>query len=148
MGVSKVFENWSGRRDSNPRRPAWEAGILPLNYSRFAAVANITKFADFHHAARRARPRRANLPTGTRSLAALAPPRTRRQTTARCNGGRPFELVADILGNSPSVVRKHYGKWAKGRQTNIDRLMFAHFKTMSATIPVTQKSHENMEAVN
>ena len=24
----------SGRRDSNPRRPAWEAGILPLNYSR------------------------------------------------------------------------------------------------------------------
>src|SRR5690349_9264071 len=26
---------WSGRRDSNPRRPAWEAGILPLNYSRF-----------------------------------------------------------------------------------------------------------------
>jgi hypothetical protein len=29
-----VFEKWSGRRDSNPRRPAWEAGILPLNYSR------------------------------------------------------------------------------------------------------------------
>ena len=25
---------WSGRWDSNPRRPAWEAGILPLNYSR------------------------------------------------------------------------------------------------------------------
>ena len=24
----------SGRRGSNPRRPAWEAGILPLNYSR------------------------------------------------------------------------------------------------------------------
>ena len=24
----------SGRRDSNPRRPAWEAGILPLNYGR------------------------------------------------------------------------------------------------------------------
>jgi hypothetical protein len=24
----------SGRRDSNPRRPAWEAGILPLNYAR------------------------------------------------------------------------------------------------------------------
>lgn len=24
----------SGRWDSNPRRPAWEAGILPLNYSR------------------------------------------------------------------------------------------------------------------
>ena len=26
--------NLSGRRDSNPRRPAWEAGILPLNYAR------------------------------------------------------------------------------------------------------------------
>src|SRR5574337_330806 len=25
---------WSGRRDSNPRRSAWEADILPLNYSR------------------------------------------------------------------------------------------------------------------
>ena len=29
-----LLETWSGRRDSNPRRPAWEAGILPLNYSR------------------------------------------------------------------------------------------------------------------
>src|SRR5215467_1680301 len=26
--------SWSGRWDSNPRRPAWEAGILPLNYAR------------------------------------------------------------------------------------------------------------------
>ena len=24
----------SGRRDSNSRYPAWEAGVLPLNYSR------------------------------------------------------------------------------------------------------------------
>ena len=34
-GFYRVAEGWSGRRDSNPRRPAWEAGILPLNYSRF-----------------------------------------------------------------------------------------------------------------
>ena len=27
-------EKWSGRPDSNRRRPAWEAGILPLNYGR------------------------------------------------------------------------------------------------------------------
>jgi hypothetical protein len=33
-GVPKSLKKWSGRRDSNPRRPAWEAGILPLNYSR------------------------------------------------------------------------------------------------------------------
>ena len=25
---------WSGRRDLNPRHPAWKAGVLPLNYSR------------------------------------------------------------------------------------------------------------------
>src|SRR5262245_47274510 len=25
----KLLILWSGRRDSNPRRPAWEAGILP-----------------------------------------------------------------------------------------------------------------------
>src|SRR5689334_6318131 len=28
------LEDWSGRRGSNPRHPAWEAGVLPLNYSR------------------------------------------------------------------------------------------------------------------
>ena len=27
-------KKWSGRWDSNPRRPAWEADILPLNYAR------------------------------------------------------------------------------------------------------------------
>ena len=61
--------------------------------------------------------------------------------------GATFEQVADILGNSPAVVRKHYGKWAKGRQDNIDRLM-AHFQTTPATFPATKKSHEKTEAVN
>ena len=28
----------SGRRDSNPRRPAWEADILPLNYARYPFI--------------------------------------------------------------------------------------------------------------
>ena len=28
--------------------------------------------------------------------------------------------MADILGNSPVVVRKHYGKWSRGRQDNIE----------------------------
>jgi integrase len=62
--------------------------------------------------------------------------------------GATFEQVADILGNSPAVVRKHYGKWSKGRQDNIDRLMFAHFRTAPVTVPVTCGSHENLEAVN
>ena len=34
MGEAKLLKRWSGRPDSNRRRPAWEAGILPLNYSR------------------------------------------------------------------------------------------------------------------
>jgi site-specific recombinase XerD len=62
--------------------------------------------------------------------------------------GASFEQVADILGNSPEVVRKHYGKWSKGRQDNIDRLMMAHFQSAGATNAVTKKSHEEMGAVN
>jgi integrase len=62
--------------------------------------------------------------------------------------GATFEQVADILGNSPDIVRKHYGKWSKGRQANIDRLMFAHFETAAVTIPVTKMSHEKMGPVN
>jgi site-specific recombinase XerD len=62
--------------------------------------------------------------------------------------GATFEEVADVLGNSPAVVRKHYGKWSKGRQANIDRLMMAHFDTVAITNPVTRQSHEKMGAVN
>jgi len=62
--------------------------------------------------------------------------------------GATFEQVADILGNSPAVVRKHYGKWSKGRQDRIDELMSAHFKTAPAPFPVTHESHEKKEAVN
>jgi integrase len=62
--------------------------------------------------------------------------------------GATFEQVADILGNSPAVVRKHYGKWSKGRQDSIDRLMFAHFRSTPVTVPVTPESHENFGAAN
>jgi site-specific recombinase XerD len=62
--------------------------------------------------------------------------------------GATFEQVADILGNSPAVVRKHYGKWSKGRQDNIDKLMFEHFLTEENTKQVTKKSHENLGPVN
>ena len=37
------LNGWSGRRDSNPRRPAWEAGILPLNYSRARDFLSLPK---------------------------------------------------------------------------------------------------------
>jgi len=42
--------------------------------------------------------------------------------------GASFEDVADILGNSPAIVRKHYAKWSPARQKRIDRLM----ETMTA----------------
>ena len=59
-----------------------------------------------------------------------------------------FELVADMLGNTPTVVRKHYGKWSKPRKDNIDRFMMDHFGTAPFTGPVTHESHEILEAVN
>jgi hypothetical protein len=31
--------------------------------------------------------------------------------------------VADILGNTPEIVRKHYDKWSIGRQKRIDELI-------------------------
>jgi site-specific recombinase XerD len=37
--------------------------------------------------------------------------------------GASFEDVADILGNSPEIIRKHYGKWSLARQSRIDDLM-------------------------
>jgi site-specific recombinase XerD len=39
-------------------------------------------------------------------------------------GGTEQE-VADILGNSPEIVRKHYAKWSQARQKRIDDLMTA-----------------------
>jgi len=61
--------------------------------------------------------------------------------------GAGRHLRADTLGNSPDVVRKHYAKWSRGRQANIDRLMLAHFDT-ATTSPVTKMSHKKTGAVN
>jgi site-specific recombinase XerD len=43
--------------------------------------------------------------------------------TELLEAGATYEEVADILGNSVDVVKKHYAKWGQGRQRNIDRLM-------------------------
>jgi hypothetical protein len=50
-------------------------------------------------------------------------------------------------GEQPDVVRKHYAKWSKGRQANIDRLMLAHFDK-ATTNPVTNMSHEKTGTAN
>lgn len=50
--------------------------------------------------------------------------------TELLGNGATFEEVADILGNSPEVVRKHYAKWSPARQARIDDLMErVHFGT-------------------
>jgi integrase len=43
--------------------------------------------------------------------------------TELLGAGASFEEVADILGNSPEIVRKHYAKWSTARQARIDHLM-------------------------
>ena len=52
--------------------------------------------------------------------------------------GASFEDVADILGNSPEIVRKHYGKWSAARQSRIDDLMERVY--ISPERPVTEKT--------
>jgi integrase len=37
--------------------------------------------------------------------------------------GASFEDIADVLGNSPEIARKHYAKWSPARQQRIDALM-------------------------
>ena len=34
LPVPPPRQSWSGRRDSNPRPPPWQGGVLPLNYFR------------------------------------------------------------------------------------------------------------------
>jgi hypothetical protein len=47
-----VVERWSGRRGSNPRHPAWEAGVLPLNYSRSGCVNQVSLSSLAYHRSR------------------------------------------------------------------------------------------------
>ena len=44
------------------------------------------------------------------------------------NGGT-FEDAAEVLGNSPNVIKKHYAKWSRGRQERISTLLGKVFAT-------------------
>ena len=55
--------------------------------------------------------------------------------TRLLGAGASEQDVADILGNSPAIVRKHYGKWSQARQERIDRLM-------QAPVPGTSVVHK------
>ena len=37
--------------------------------------------------------------------------------------GGSFEAVADILGDSVAIIKKHYAKWSKERQEQVTNLM-------------------------
>jgi integrase len=52
--------------------------------------------------------------------------------------GATCEDVADILGNSPNIVRKHYAKWSRAREERITGLMQSVYG--SATYPLHQKN--------
>jgi site-specific recombinase XerD len=43
--------------------------------------------------------------------------------TELLGAGATYEEVADVLGNSPVIVRKHYAKWSTARQARIDELI-------------------------
>jgi site-specific recombinase XerD len=59
--------------------------------------------------------------------------------TELLGNGASFEEVADILGNSPEIVRKHYAKWSPARQSRIDDLMARVHTGMDWTAGETTK---------
>src|SRR5439155_1903224 len=54
--------------------------------------------------------------------------------------GGTFEDAAEVLGNSPNIVRKHYAKWSRGRQERISSLLRAIFGEPQGTSEVHDKS--------
>ena len=59
--------------------------------------------------------------------------------------GATCEDVADILGNSPAIIRKHYAKWSAARQARIDSLMEAvHSGTSWAHRELVPVSHRKI----
>jgi len=60
--------------------------------------------------------------------------------TELLGSGVSFEEVADVLGNSPEIVRKHYAKWFPSRQARIDDLMArVHSGTDWAALETTKQ---------
>jgi site-specific recombinase XerD len=49
--------------------------------------------------------------------------------TELLEAGGSLEDVAEILGNSPNIIRKHYAKWSRLRQERISTLMRSVFGT-------------------
>ena len=41
--------------------------------------------------------------------------------------GWTYEDVAEVLGNSAAIVKKHYAKWSRGRQDRLTNMMRSVF---------------------
>ncbi len=52
--------------------------------------------------------------------------------------GWTFEDVADVFGNSPNIVRKHYAEWSRGPQERITDEMKSVFARESWYISGTR----------
>jgi hypothetical protein len=52
--------------------------------------------------------------------------------------GWTYEDVADVLGNSAGIVRKHYAKWSRGRQDRITEMMRSVFAVQNWYAPEKQ----------
>jgi len=63
--------------------------------------------------------------------------------------GGTFEDVADVLGISPSIARKHYAKWSRQRQDRVSKVMQSVFGSSPRTTDVHEKSESanNVESV-
>jgi integrase len=49
-----------------------------------------------------------------------------------------FRHTAEVLGNSAAIVRKHYAKWSKGRQSRITQMMETVFSVQNWYTPENQ----------
>ena len=52
--------------------------------------------------------------------------------------GWTYEDVADVLGNSAAIVRKHYAKWSRGRQERLTKMMRSVFSVQPWYTPEKQ----------
>jgi integrase len=57
--------------------------------------------------------------------------------------GGTLEDAADVLGNSPNIIRKYYAKWSRRRQERISALYASIFPTAFAT----SMRHEEIESL-
>ena len=52
--------------------------------------------------------------------------------------GWTYEDVAEVLGNSAAIVKRHYAKWSKGRQSRLTQMMESVFSVQNWYTPEKQ----------